>query len=482
MADRISTLVLFGATGDLARRMLLPSLYGLDSDGLLPEQLRIIGTARTDLDDGAFRERANAALQEHLPEGFYSAGVAERFLSRLHYVAIDITQPAGFERLAGTIGDPCDGVGIFLSTAPSLFKPTIDGLAAAGLACPTVRMALEKPLGTDLETSREVNDAVAAHFPEERTFRIDHYLGKETVQNLIALRFANLLFEPLWNSAHIDHIQITVAETVGLEGRAEFYEGAGALRDMVQNHMLQLLALVAMEAPAQFTAAAVRDEKVKVLRSLRKLDAAKESVIGQYQAGAVSGQPVPGYAEELGRDSGTETFVALKAHVDNWRWHGVPFYLRTGKRLPRRTSEIVIQFKSVPHSMFEGRGGALQPNRLLISVQPEENVSLTIMAKVPGLDREGMRLREVPLDIRMANAFADVRRRIAYERLLLDLIEGDPTLFVRRDEVEAQWDWIDAIRAGWEAHGMTPKLYPAGTWGPPAAIALTERDGVTWHD
>src|SRR5438067_5496839 len=249
MADRTSTLVMFGATGDLARRMLLPSLYGLDSDGLLPETLRIIGTARTELDDATFRERAKSALEEHLPNGFYSAGVAERFLSRLHYVPIDITQPAGFERLAQSIGDPCHGVGIFLSTAPSLFKPTIDGLAAAGLACPTVRMALEKPLGSDLESSREINDAVAAHFPEERTFRIDHYLGKETVQNLIALRFADMLFEPLWNSAHIDHVQITVAETVGLEGRADFYESAGALRDMVQNHMLQLLSLVAMEPP-----------------------------------------------------------------------------------------------------------------------------------------------------------------------------------------------------------------------------------------
>jgi len=485
MADRISTLVLFGATGDLARRMLLPSLYGLDSDGLLPEQLRIIGTARTDLDDGAFRERANAALQEHLPEGFYSAGVAERFLSRLHYVAIDITQPAGFERLAGTIGDPCDGVGIFLSTAPSLFKPTIDGLAAAGLACPTVRMALEKPLGTDLETSREVNDAVAAHFPEERTFRIDHYLGKETVQNLIALRFANLLFEPLWNSAHIDHIQITVAETVGLEGRAEFYEGAGALRDMVQNHMLQLLALVAMEPPSDFNATAVRDEKVKVLRALRPITAADvetSTVTGQYGRGAINGEPVPGYGEELGHASGTETFVALKAHIDNWRWKGVPFYLRTGKRMPQRDTEIFIQFKDVPYSIFASRGATTRPNRLIIGLQPEESIELRLMAKTPGLDRGGVRLREVPLDIGLANAFSESRRRIAYERLLLDLIEGDPTLFVRRDEVEAQWTWIDRIRAAWAEKGITPRPYAAGTWGPSAAIALTERDGISWHE
>jgi glucose-6-phosphate 1-dehydrogenase len=485
MADRISTLVLFGATGDLARRMLLPSLYGLDSDGLLPEGLRIIGTARTDLDDAGFRERADAALQQYLPQGFYSAGVAERFLSRLHYVSIDITQPAGFERLAETIGDPCDGVAIFLSTAPSLFKPTIDGLAAAGLACPTVRMALEKPLGSDLATSREVNDAVAAHFPEERTFRIDHYLGKETVQNLLALRFANLLFEPLWNSAHIDHIQITVAETVGLEGRAEFYEGAGALRDMVQNHMLQLLALVAMEPPGDFNATAVRDEKVKVLRALRPITAADveaSSVTGQYTRGAIDGQPVPGYAEELGHASGTETFVAIKAHIDNWRWKGVPFYLRTGKRMPHRDTEIYIQFKDVPYSIFASRGATTRPNKLLIGLQPEETISLTLMSKTPGLDRGGVRLREIPLDIGLANAFSEYRRRIAYERLLLDLIEGDPTLFVRRDEVEAQWTWIDRIRAAWAEKGVTPRPYAAGTWGPSAAIALTERDGISWHE
>src|SRR5438132_5043894 len=268
MADKASTLLLFGATGDLARRMLLPSLYGLDSDGLLPPDLRIVGTARTELDDQGYRDRARAALQQYLPAGFFQEGIAERFLSRLHYVPLDINNPAGFERLAGTIGDPCHGVAIFLSTAPSLFKPTIDGLAGAGLACPTVRMALEKPLGSDLESSREINDSVASAFPEDRTFRIDHYLGKETVQNLLALRFANVMFEPLWNSAHIDHVQITVAETIGLEGRGDYYDQSGAIRDMVQNHMLQLLALVAMEPPTNFDATAVRDEKVKVLRAL----------------------------------------------------------------------------------------------------------------------------------------------------------------------------------------------------------------------
>ena len=485
MADRVSTLVMFGATGDLARRMLLPSLYGLDSDGLLPEGLRIIGAARTAMDDDGFRARADAALQEYLPEGFYSRGIAERFLSRLQYVAIDINAPASFGELAARIGDPCHGVGIFLSTAPSLFKPVIDGLAANGLACPTVRMALEKPLGTDLESSREINDAVAAAFPEDRIFRVDHYLGKETVQNLIALRFANSLFEPLWNSTHIDHVQITVAETVGLEGRGDYYDGAGALRDMVQNHMLQLLALVAMEPPTDFNAAAVRDEKVKVLRALRPIgvkDVETTTVLGQYTRGAIDGEPVPGYDEEIGRDSNTETFVALKAHIDNWRWKGVPFYLRTGKRMPQRDSEIFIQFKDVPYSIFASRGATTRPNKLIIGLQPEETISLFLMAKTPGLDRQGVRLREIPLDIGLSNAFSEYRRRVAYERLLLDLIEGDPTLFVRRDEVEAQWAWIDRIRSAWAEQGIGPKPYAAGTWGPSAAIALTERDGISWHE
>jgi len=483
--EKASTLLMFGATGDLARRMLLPSLYGLDSDGLLPANLRIVGTARTELDDNAFRERADAALKEHLTRGFYSEGVARRFLERLHYVAADINDPKSFDRLRETIGDPCHGVAIFLSTAPSLFKPTIDGLEAAGLACPTVRMALEKPLGSDLESSREVNDAVAAAFPEDRTFRIDHYLGKETVQNLLALRFANSMFEPLWNSAHIEHVQITVAETIGVEGRGDYYDQAGALRDMVQNHMLQLVSLVAMEPPTDFNATAVRDEKVKVLRALRPItadDVEENCVTGQYTRGAIEGEPVPGYGEEIGHASDTETFVALKANIDNWRWKGVPFYLRTGKRMPMRESEIFIQFRDVPYSIFASRGATTKPNKLIIGLQPEESIELRLMAKTPGLDREGVRLREIPLDIGLANAFSEYRRRIAYERLLLDLIEGDPTLFVRRDEVEAQWAWIDRIRAAWAERGVSPKPYAAGTWGPSAAIALTERDGVTWHE
>ena len=484
IADPVSTLLLFGATGDLAHRMLLPSLYGLYADGLLPVGIKIVGTARSVLDDEGYRASALQALREHVPSDFFDETRAAAFVALLSYVPLDATKREGFAALKERI-DPSRGLAIFLSTAPSLFKATIDGLESAGLTGDKVRLALEKPLGSDLASSREINDAVAVAFPETRTFRIDHYLGKETVQNLLALRFANSLFEPLWNSAHIDHVQITVAETVGLEGRGDYYDGAGALRDMVQNHMLQLLALVAMEPPADFDGTSVRDEKVKVLRSLRRIGPADVGacvVTGQYAAGASLGQPVPGYLDELGGPSTTETFVALKAHVDNWRWAGVPFYLRTGKRMPQRSTEIFIQFKCVPHSMFASRGATTKANKLLISIQPEENIRLQLMTKTPGLDRSGIRLREVPLDLGDGNVFADHRRRIAYERLLLDLIEGDPTLFVRRDEVEAQWDWIDGVRSAWAGAGVTPKTYSAGNWGPSAAIALTERDGVHWHD
>ena len=475
-ADR---LLLFGATGDLAQRMLLPSLCALHADKLVPENLEIVGTARQPLDDAGYRNFAREALEKFMPAE--RRGSMATFLNRLTYQPLDANDTAGYAALAGKVGTPNQGLAIFLSTAPNLFEPTIAGLAAGGLAGETTRIGLEKPLGTCLETSREINDAVARAFPENRTFRIDHYLGKETVQNLLALRFANILFEPLWNAAHIDHVQITVAETVGLEGRVGFYDGAGALRDMVQNHMLQLLALVAMEPPANFDATAIRDEKVKVLRTLRPVTP-DETVTGQYRAGAISGQPVPGYDEELGQNSDTETFVAIKAHLDNWRWKGVPFYLRTGKRMPERRTEIVVQFRNVPHSIFAGKGAQTVPNQLLISLQPHEDIRLSLMAKVPGLDRDGIRLRSVPLDIAMPDAFAGSTKRIAYERLLLDLIEGDQTLFVRRDEVEAQWDWIDGIRSSWAESGVTPKSYTAGSWGPSAAIALTERDGVHWHE
>jgi glucose-6-phosphate 1-dehydrogenase len=481
----LQKLVLFGATGDLSQRMLLPSLYGLDAEGLLPEQLGIVATSRSDLDDEAFRNLSRAALERYVEGERLGRAAVDRFLGRLLYVSVDATETSRFAPLAERAMSNGQELGIFLSTAPTLFAATIDGLRSAGLTGPKVRLALEKPLGHDLKSSRAINDAVASVFPEGRTFRIDHYLGKEAVQNLLALRFGNALFEPMWNSHGIDHVQITVAETVGLENRTAYFDGAGSLRDMVQNHMLQLLALVAMEPPAHFSGTDIRDEKVKVLRALRPIgpEACRtQTVTGQYARGAIAGSPVQGYLDDLGRLSETETFVAVKAHVDNWRWKGVPFYLRTGKRLPVRVSEIAIQFKEVPHSIFAERGALLQSNKLIIRLQPDENISLLMMAKQPGLDRDGIRLREVPLDIGIPNAFADRRRRIAYERLLLDFAEGDPTLFVRRDEVEAQWEWIDTIRNGWLANGLQPKPYAAGTWGPSASIALTERDGVSWRE
>ena len=435
MKASAETLVLFGATGDLAQRMLLPSLCALDADGLLHDQLRIVCTARSDMDDSAFRDLAREAIGTFLPE--QRRGDVDAFLNRLTYQALDATQPEGYHALAEKVGG--GDVAIFLSTAPSLFEATIKGLADCGLNGNGARIGLEKPLGYDLASSRHINDAVAAAFPEERVFRIDHYLGKETVQNLIALRFGNIMFEPLWNAQHIEHVQITVGETVGLESRAEFYDGTGALRPI----------------------------------------ASGESVTGQYRGGASGGKIVPGYDEELSKPSDTETFVAIKAHVDNWRWKGVPFYLRTGKRMPERVTEIVIQFRPVPHSIFAG--ARLKANRLVIGIQPEEDVTLTLMAKVPGLG-EGMALREIPLDISMPDALSGRERRMAYERLLLDLIGGNQTLFVRRDEVEAQWAWIDRIRARWQEEGLTPRTYSAGSWGPSAAIALAERDGVSWHE
>ncbi|MDX3901545.1 MAG: glucose-6-phosphate dehydrogenase [Sphingobium sp.] len=484
MTEPFATLILFGATGDLAHRMLFPSLYNLLADDLLPPDFLIVASGRTEMTDEAFREDMAKTLPEFLPADRYDADIAARLGSMIVYQPVEAGNAEQFRALAKRLdGRGERGVSVYLSTPPSLFAPTARGLADAGLIGPNTRIAMEKPIGKDLASSREVNDGIGALFAEEQIFRVDHYLGKETVQNLLALRFGNMLFEPLWNAAAIDHVQITVGETVGLEGRVSYYDGVGALRDMVQNHMLQILSIIAMEPPARMDPTSVRDEKVKVLRSLRPMDATDVkqcSVRGQYASGAVSGEIVAGYADELGKPSDTETFVALKAHIDNWRWQGVPFYLRTGKRMPARQSEILIQFKPVRHSIF-GRGGGLEPNTLIIRLQPEENIRLLIMSKRPGLERQ-VHLEEVGLDVSLTAAFAGQRRRIAYERLLLDLLEGDQTLFVRRDEVEAQWVWIDSIIEGWKEAGVKPAAYAAGNWGPSSAIALIERDGASWHD
>ena len=482
-----SLLTIFGATGDLARRMLLPSLYSLQAEQLLPANLRILGTARSELDREGFANLVSASIAERIPAAERNDAALRGLLDRLDYAAASVDDDASMAALAAKVQALRDGDVLYhMSTAPKFYGPACAALAAHGVAGAGTRVMLEKPIGKDLASAIAINDSVAMSFDEERVYRVDHYLGKEGVQNLIALRFGNALFEPLWNARHIEQVQITVGETVGGEGRGDYYDDSGALRDMLQNHLLQLLCLVAMEPPAKFDPTAVRNEKIKVLRSLRPIgreQVAHESVAGQYTAGAIDGVAVPGYADELGRSSRTETFVALRAHVDNWRWSGVPFYLRTGKRLPSRSTEIYIQFRKVPYSIFGGRAaGDMRPNGLLIRLQPEERIELDLMSKAPGLDRSGLRLAQVALDLDFHEEFASARKRIAYERLYLDAIEGNGTLFVRRDETEAAWQWVDAIAEGWRAAGITPKPYPAGTWGPGAAVSLTERHGHGWRE
>ncbi len=486
-ATPASLLAIFGATGDLARRMLLPSLYSLEAEKLLPDGMRILGTARSDLSREGFVELVTASINERIPASERNAAALRGLIERLDFFSASADNDVSMQSLAAHIGELRNGDVLYhMSTAPKFYGPACQALAAHGAAGPGTRVMLEKPIGKDLASAIAINDAVAQAFDEERIFRTDHYLGKEGVQNLIALRFGNSLFEPLWSARHIEQVQITVGETVGVEGRGDYYDESGALRDMLQNHLLQLLCLVAMEPPARFDPSAVRNEKIKVLRSLRAIhtgNVSTESVIGQYTAGASEGRMVPGYAEELGRASRCETFVALRAHVDNWRWSGVPFYLRTGKRLPSRSTEIYIQFRKVPYSIFGGPAAAdMQPNGLVIKLQPEERIELDLMSKTPGLDRAGLRLSQVALDLDFHQEFANARKRIAYERLYLDAIEGNGTLFVRRDETEAAWSWVDAIAAGWRDTGMVPKPYPAGTWGPSAAVSLTDRLGHAWRE
>jgi glucose-6-phosphate 1-dehydrogenase len=476
--------VIFGATGDLARRMLFPSLYFLDADGLLPADLRIVGAARSALTDAEFRKQAEGWVRERAG-AFFSDKAWESFAKRLSYAAGDSTNPASYKVLVDKLKGAEGGALFYLSTSPALYIPIVKGLASVGLASPPNGVIVEKPIGNSGKTCDEINSAIAEHFPEKRTFRIDHYLGKETVQNLIALRFANALFEPLWNRHAIDHVQITVAETLGVEGRFGYYDEYGATRDMVQNHLLQLLCLIAMEPPSDMRPENMHGEKVKVLRALRPIrdsELLERTARGQYTRGVADGKTAPGYVEEEGgKPSDTETFVALCAHVDNWRWAGVPFYLRTGKRMPIRHSQIVVQFRDVPHSIFTG--APLMANRLVITLQPEESISLTIMNKTPTLTHGGYELQPLSLNLSLLDAFkGEKRRRIAYERLLLEAISGNSTLFVRRDEADAAWQWVDRIIDGWARTGLKPTSYPAGSWGPAGAFALTERNGHSWHE
>lgn len=475
--------VIFGATGDLAERKLLPALYQRQRAGQFSEPTRIIGASRSVMSDDEYRDFAEKALREHIFSSEVDEDELAAFLARLSYVPVDAKNGTGFDQLRQAIGDSDCIRAFYLAVGPSLFGDFSRHIRDSDLITANTRIVVEKPIGRDLESALTLNDTIGAVFDERQIFRIDHYLGKETVQNLMALRFANALFEPLWNSAHVDHVQITVAETVGLEGRISYYDRAGALRDMMQNHILQLLCLVAMEAPSSMDADAVRDEKLKVLRALAPVDpsnAGKVSVRGQYQAGASADGAVPAYLTELDDgESDTETFVAIKAELENWRWAGVPFYLRTGKRMAKRVSEIVIQFKPIPHSIFGETAGLVHANQLVIRLQPDEGVKQWIMIKDPGPG--GMRLRHVPLDMSFADAF-DVRNPDAYERLVMDVIRGNQTLFMRRDEVEAAWRWIDPILAAWGETRQETRGYTSGTWGPSAAIALIERDGRTWHE
>jgi len=486
MKTNIQKFVLFGATGDLSQRMVWPSLYHLCREKLVPPTLTFVGSARNAMPNEEFRKFVEGALRKHVLPEFLKEDALADLLTRVTYAPFEASDgsAAGTEALQKALAGN-NRILYFMATSPKLYGPTSLSLAAAGLACEHCRIILEKPIGTDYASSVAINEAVGSVFHEDRIFRIDHYLGKEAVQNLLALRFANSLFEPLWNSSNIDNVQITVAETVGLEGRTGYYDEAGALRDMLQNHVLQLLTLVAMEPPHLLEPNEVRNEKTKVIRSLRPISAATvtaNTVRGQYAAGSSSGIAVPGYNEEKGAKGGseTETFVALRAEIDNWRWAGVPFYLRTGKRMQSRRTDIAIQFKAVPHNIFTASEPTLPANRLVIHLQPEESVTLEILSKQPGL--EGVRLREVPLELSLPKDESGGRTRIAYERLLLDALKGNTTLFVRRDEVEAAWNWIDGIQTSWRSTRQQVKTYPAGTWGPTAAIALTERHGHSWYE
>lgn len=476
-------LVLFGGTGDLAMRKLLPALYRRRASGYLSAKSRVIGVARSDLSRDEYLAQVQASCQTHLGKDYDEKRWAE-FAQHVDYLKVDASSVDDFAGLKKKL-EGCEGHGraFFLSVAPDLFAPICEGLATYELATPNSRVVLEKPLGHDQESSRQINERVGRIFTEQQIFRIDHYLGKETVQNLLALRFGNTLFEPLWRRGRVKHVQITVAEELGVERRAGFYDETGALRDMVQNHLLQLLCIIAMEPPATSDPDAMRDEKLKVLRALRPLkgrDVLQKTVRGQYKAGAAGGKPVVGYLDEkdVPNDSKTETFVALRVDIDSWRWVGVPFYLRTGKRLQEKLSEIVVTFEEVPLSIYERPDTPQALNRLVIQLQPDESIELTVLAKFPG---EVMRLKPVNLSLDFSETFK-APRLDAYERLLTDVLKGNLTLFMRRDELDAAWQWVDPIRQAWDQADEPPKAYTAGSWGPAAASALLGRDGFAWRN
>jgi glucose-6-phosphate 1-dehydrogenase len=480
----VCDITIFGGHGDLAFRKLMPALYHLSSDGYLDEKSRIITATRDPMDLEEHCSLVRSKLQEFLSDNAFDEEKFNRFQTQLHVVIIDFGKDESYSGLKDLLDmDPQRDRVNYLSTAPDFFGPICKSLSQWELISPQSRVVLEKPIGRDLQSSRVINVEVLKYFEESQIYRIDHYLGKDTVQNIMALRFSNRFFMPLWDASNIDHVQITVAESVGVEGRWGYYDDYGAMRDMVQNHLMQLLCLVAMEPPCSLDADSVRDEKVKVLRSLRMMtpaDIEQKTVRAQYAHGSSNGEPVPGYLEGDGmEESTTETFAALRVDIDNWRWNGVPFYLRSGKRMRQRNSEIVIHFKTIPHSIFANQGKCISENKLVISLQPKESINLQLMNKVPGLS-EQMKLQKVELEL---NTPLNMEHKPdAYERLLLDVIRANPTLFMRLDEVEAAWKWADVILEGWAENSVPMKSYSAGTDGPSAAVQLIARDGRSWHD
>ena len=479
--DDALDMLIFGGTGDLSFRKLLPALYMAHVHGRLPKRCRIIGIGRHEWTLAQYQQFLQEQAVPFIEPASFQPEAWQVFMSMISYCAMDVTQADAYELLKTHLTQGTRRM-FYLATAPSLFTHICAHLSGADLISKQDRVVLEKPLGTDLKSAQRINAEVAQCFDESQIYRIDHYLGKETVQNLMVLRFGNAIFEPLWRAPFIQSIQITVAETVGVGTRAGFYDGAGAMRDMVQNHLLQLLCIVAMEPPISLQADDVRDEKLKVLRSLRAMDLSavrKDTVRGQYGPGVADGASVRGYLQEdqVPTDSMTETFVALRAHIDNARWAHVPFFLRTGKRMQNRRSEIIIQFAEQPFSVF-GRQPNHQPNRLIISLQPEESIHLSMMVKEPG---SGMQLHPVELGLDLQESSIK-RRADAYERLLIDVIKGRLTHFMRRDELEAAWAWVDPILQGWQQLQEKPKAYPAGSWGPAASSALMARDGMTWSE
>ena len=475
-------IVIFGGTGDLARRKLLPALFHRFLDGQLADTARIIGAARSKMDRADFIEMAKKACFAAAEERQESKW--KKFAKLLYYIPIDTTAAdTDWDELKALLNKDNHPIIYYMATTPLIYVATCQALGKAGLNTPNSRLVLEKPIGTDLQSARTINDGVGAVFPENSIFRIDHYLGKETVQNLTVLRFGNTLFEPLWSHHNVDHVQITVAESIGLEGRADYYDRSGAVRDMVQNHILQLLCLTAMEPPNSLDGDDVRTEKIKVLKALKgfEIGSVKSNTVrAQYVAGMDGDEPVHSYVDTLSsgvKSSDTETFVAIKTEIKNWRWAGVPFYLRTGKRMANRHSEIVIQFKPTPHNLFGASNN--EGNRLVIRLQPDEGVRLFMQIKEPGPG--GLRIKSLPLNLSYAENFS-IRYPDAYERLLMDVVRGNLALFMRRDEVEAAWTWVDNLLASWHDSEQPMETYAAGTQGPIGAAMLMDRDGRAWWD